>query len=710
MTSMKCWTVDQDESTSGRMNAEVPKHVRRSALAVLLPVGRGELRVFLDEMQIASPYDIAMDLMVWIVTTPFLAAALAGVMRRTLGTRVGWPRTLAVAVIALSVGVPLSGYVATLAGIANQDDQLLVSVGTALIFFGVVALWVFAACLAALVFLEVVIPTGSLPGPSEALRRSRKSWRRTKRYVQIMSIFMRAGGGSALRAGPSAPQFGDALVDIVSRCGVTFVKLGQILGTRDDLIPPELARALSSLQSSARPADPDRIAELLASELGDTPEAVFAWFDTEPFAAASVAQVHSARTTEGTDVVVKVQRPEAGTQVSVDCDIFLRVSSLAETRFPWAHDIGVQRLAGGLVTSLLEELDYRTEAANTGAIASTMSNRPDIVVPHIYPNLSSGRVLVMERLRGAPLSDGEAALTDVDVDARSSIATELLASLLDGIFVHGVFHADLHPGNILILDDGRIGLLDFGAVGVLDGETRILFAVLLNAALAGDPVATVDAMLMAFDVPSEVDRGALRHQVGREITLLSVQPNVSMASFARMFTVLREHRIGVPGDVAAAFRSLASLERALRLLDPQIDLVASVRAEVPRLLTQVASPTAAAQAILSTTAVTTAVVRRLPGQLDQIATSIASGNFTLRTRSVAHPDDRRWLRRSANNALGMAAGVTALIVAAILLFVPGGPQLTPQLSGYALVSAVLGFVGVVLCMRTVFRLFTLDNR
>lgn len=707
---MKCWTVDQDESPSGRMNAEVPKHVRRSALAVLLPVGRGELRVFLDEMQIASPYAIAMDLMVWIVTTPFLAAALAGVMRRTLGTRVGWPRTLAVAVIALSVGVPLSGYVATLAGIASQDDQLLVSVGTALIFFGVVALWVFAACLAALVFLEVVIPTGSLPGPSEALRRSRKSWRRTKRYVQIMSIFMRAGGGSALRAGPSAPQFGDALVDIVSRCGVTFVKLGQILGTRDDLIPPELARALSSLQSSARPADPDGIAELLASELGDTPEAVFSWFDMEPFAAASVAQVHSARTSEGTDVVVKVQRPEAGTQVSVDCDIFLRVSSLAETRFPWAHDIGVQRLAGGLVTSLLEELDYRTEAANTGAIASTMSNRPDIVVPHIYPNLSSGRVLVMERLRGAPLSDGEAALTDVDVDARSSIATELLASLLDGIFVHGVFHADLHPGNILILDDGRIGLLDFGAVGVLDGETRILFAVLLNAALAGDPVATVDAMLMAFDVPSEVDRGALRHQVGREITLLSVQPNVSMASFARMFTVLREHRIGVPGDVAAAFRSLASLERALRLLDPQIDLVASVRAEVPRLLTQVASPTAAAQAILSTTAVTTAVVRRLPGQLDQIATSIASGNFTLRTRSVAHPDDRRWLRRSANNALGMAAGVTALIVAAILLFVPGGPQLTPQLSGYALVSAVLGFVGVVLCMRTVFRLFTLDNR
>ena len=431
----------------------------------------------------------------------------------------------------------------------------------------------------------------------------------------------------------------------------------------------------------------------------------------EPFAAASVAQVHSARTVEGVDVVVKVQRPEASAQVSVDCDIFLRVSSRAETRFPWARDIGVHRLAGGLVTSLLEELDYRTEAANTGAIASTMSNRPDIVVPHIYPNLSSGRVLVMERLHGTPLSDGESALTGLDRDTRSSIANELLASLLDGIFVHGVFHADLHPGNIMILDDGRVGLLDFGAVGVLDGETRILFAVLLNAALAGDPVATVDAMLMAFDVPPEVDRGALRHQVGREITLLSVQPNVSMASFARMFTVLREHRIGVPGDVAAAFRSLASLERALRLLDPQIDLVAAVRAEV--------TPTVDPWSPARLQPRRRSCRRRrsqprwygaCPGQLDQIATSIASGSFTLRTRSVAHPDDRRWLRRSANNALGMAAGVTALIVAAILLFVPGGPQLTPQLSGYALASAVLGFVGVVLCMRTVFRLFTLDNR
>ncbi|MGC5028242.1 ABC1 kinase family protein [Tsukamurella sp. DT100] len=649
-----------------------------------------------------------MDVVVALMLTPVVALLLAAVMRRSLGARPGWLRTVLVALLMIAVALPVTSWAAVTSGIAEPGGTLLVGTGTAVAFFLVAGLWLFAGSLAALVLLEIVAPTGTAPGPRDLLVRARGRLRRTRRYLTITAIAARSGAGSALRAGPSSPEFGPALVRLLNGCGVTFVKLGQILGTRDDLLPADLTRALSTLQSSAEPVATDRIMAVVAAEVPGEPDRAFARFDPTPLAAASVAQVHTARTAGGEEVVVKVQRPEAREQVTVDCDILLRFARTAEQRLAWARDVGVSRLAQGLVASLREELDYRTEAANTAALAATVADRDDVVVPRIDRDLSTSRLLVMERLPGVPLSGGPAVVVGLDEEIRARIAHDLLGALLDGIFVHGVFHADLHPGNIMVLPDGRVGLLDMGAVGVLDGELRVLLAMLLDAALNDDPVVTVDTMLLAFDAPDEVDRETLLRAVGREITLIGLQGGVSAESFGRLFAVLRTHRVGVPGDVAAAFRSLASVERALGMLVPGLDVQEAIRAEMPRLVREVASPERMARRAASTAAVGAAVARRLPGRADRIAGALAAGTFTVRTRATAHPDDRRWLRGRVTDAMGAVLALAAVVAGVVLMVVPGGPAITPQLTAFALAGATVGFVGTVLAMRTVFRLFASD--
>lgn len=648
-----------------------------------------------------------MNVIATLVVTPIVAVLLAATMRRTLGARPGWIRSGVVALGMIAAATPITVWAARAAGVAD-GNRLLVSPGTSLAFFLVAFLWLFAGCLGVLVVLELFLPTGSIPGPREALLRTRAWIRRTRRYLRITTLAARSGVGSALRAGPSSADFGPAVVQLLNRGGVTFVKLGQILGTRDDLLPDDLVRSLSTLQSSAAPVPPTAVAAVLVDELGGDPGTVFARFDPEPLAAASVAQVHTAQTLAGDEVVVKVQRPDARDQVMVDCDILLRLARTAERRLTWARDVGVARLTKGLVDSLRQELDYRVEAGNTAALAATVAARPGVAVPRIDLAHSTSRVLVMERLRGLPLSDG-AALAGLDGAARERIADDLLGSLLDGIFVYGVFHADLHPGNIMVLTDGRAGLLDMGAVGVLDGELRVLLAILLDAALGDDPVAAVDAMLLAFDTPEDVDRAALQRAVGREITLIGLQGGVPSAAFARLFAVLRDHRIVVPGDVAAVFRSLASVERALGALVPGFDVQEQVRAQLPRLLSAIAGPQRLARRAASTAAIGAAIARRTPGRVDALLDSLAAGTFTVRTRAAAHPDDRRWMRARLNDVLSAVLSVAAVVAGVVLMVVPGGPAVTPQLSAFALAGAAVGFAGVVLALRTLFRLFSHDG-
>ncbi|MBM0125846.1 ABC1 kinase family protein [Pimelobacter simplex] len=649
-----------------------------------------------------------MGALVWVYTvvmTLVLAAGLGAVIRRILGARVGWLRTLVVAWIALLVGVPITGRLAVAAGVGTETGRLTTSQGTAVAFLLVSCLWVFAAALGVVMLLEVLVPSGTVPGPREAVGRFRAWLRRTRRYLQIGRAATGSGLSAVLRGGPGSAAFGPALASVFNKSGVTFVKLGQILATRDDLLPAETTRALATLQSDADPEPYDAVATTIGADLGDEPAALFATFDTDPLAAASVAQVHTATLHDGREVVVKVQRSRARRQVEVDTDILVRLARTAEQRWPWARDMGVSRLAAGLAQSLREELDYRIEAGNTAAGAAALRDRPDIVVPAVDAALSSRRVLVMDRLHGVPLSAGEAAVAGLSRERRVELADTLIGALLDTVFVAGVFHADLHPGNILVLDDGRVGLLDFGAVGILDSETRQLLALLLFAILSDDAVSAVDALILAFDVPDDLDVPLLRRELGREIAALQLQTTIGGDTFTRIFAVLRRHGIGVPGDVAAAFRTLTSVEAAITLLDPGSSLLQSARAQLPSLLQRLAAPKRVAAQAVSQAGVVAAIARRLPERVEHLTSALGDGSFTVRTRAFGDADDRAWLRDQVNNGLAAAFGITACILAVVLALNGGGPQLTEELSLFGLLGLALGFCGVTLALRVVVRLF-----
>lgn len=635
--------------------------------------------------------------------TSLIVAGIFSIVIRRLLPSVGWTRAILVSLAILLTLIPVSIWAGTTLGIFTESGELAVDVGTALVAAVLIVLWMFAVALFVLVVLELIIPTGRFGGPIEGIRESRLGVRRMHRYLQLTWIVMRSGLGKSLRYGPESPEFVSALIRTINQAGVTFVKLGQLMSTRSDLLPDPLIKALSSLQASATPASPEEIHAQLREEWGAEPEKVLAHFDANPFAAASVAQVHRGTLEEGTAVVVKVQRPGAAEQVRVDCDIFLRFAISAERRFDWASKLALVSLIQGLVGSLTEELNYRVEARNTQAIARSLRQHPAIATPTIISELSTSRVLVMTELKGTPV---EASAGNLTADARDRLAHELFDSTAESILVDGVFHADLHPGNIMLLENGKIGLLDFGAIGVIDSETRQLLASLLLSIFTDDNVNAVAAILMAFDVDPDIDRAALQRDLGRVLTMLSHSQQADSTVFSAVFSVLRTYGISIPGDVAGAFRTLSSLDSTLCALRSDYGLFQAAQEALPHLVTTLGSPERLAR-IAATSALTSAIAsRRLPARADRLATQLERGELTVRARSFAAPSDRSWIGSVVDDVLSGAFACIAIVMALVFLLVPGGEQITAVLTFHHLMAAAIGFIGVTLALRLSIRLFT----
>ena len=647
-----------------------------------------------------------------LVTSVALVAGLAWASRRLLGLPVGALRALIAGLLGFAAAELLvrtlqpvqSGHVAAF---------LTVVLGVPLI---VAMIFIVAA--------EALVPSGTVPQPVDVVLGARRALARSRRYSQISRIAVRHGLGPYLRgrrrrradAAGGRAALARSLRQALEEGGVTFTKLGQLMSTRRDLLPEEFISELARLQDRAEPAPWEQVEEVITQSLGAPAGEVFAELRPEPAAAASIAQVHKARLRCGdgpdAEVAVKVQRPGIRSTVEQDLDILLRLADTLEDRARWARAVGTAGVARGFAAAMREELDFRVEARNMAAVAATWPDQQravggsvPVVLPAVHEQLCTEHVLVIEWLDGVSLRDAGPLIDDRGLD-RAELTRALLRSMVYQITEGGVFHADPHPGNVLLLADGRLALLDFGSVGRLDTQQRAALLNLLLAVGRGDPAALRDALLELVTRTDEIDEWQLERALGRFVArhLVGTSPPTA-EMFTDLFRLASQFELAIPAEIATVLRALATLEGTLSLLTPGIDIAAEARQYAADHVAAALSPTAVPKSAAEEVAALLPVLRRLPRRFDRVTGAMEQGRFSLNVRLFADERDRRVVTVLTHQFLLALLGAASGIVAAILLGTSGGPQITPTVSLVQLIGYNLLIVGGILGLRVLYVIF-----
>jgi ubiquinone biosynthesis protein len=413
-----------------------------------------------------------------------------------------------------------------------------------------------------------------------------------RRYRQIVEILADYGFGAVLAQMRLSDRLniprrwrrrrdipGDAMTNprrlrrAMEDLGPTFIKFGQILSTRSDIMPPEYLEELSYLQDEVPPVSWEQAREVVETELGAPIEDLFAQVDPVPIASASLAQVHVARLVGGEEVVVKIQRPNIEKTVNLDLDIIYDLAQTAQQRIGAASRFEVGDLAEEFASALRTEMDFRREAWNADRFRKNFEDENRLTVPKIYWDYSTKRLLVMERLKGIKIDNLEALKAAGYSPQRLSRYAADFA--LKEVLIDGFFHADPHPGNMLILPGEVIGLLDFGTVGRLDDKDRANLARLFIAGVQLDAEAIVDQLQRMGVADYKVDRIGLERDLKRILTRYYGLPiyEIDAREISKAVQpILYEYKLSIPTDYYLLMKTVVMMQGVGLRLDPDFDI------------------------------------------------------------------------------------------------------------------------------------------
>jgi ubiquinone biosynthesis protein len=544
---------------------------------------------------------------------------------------------------------------------------------------------------------------GRLPKLPHPVRRVKRTLGPPLRFREVMSIARREGllhRRFASASGIADPEFGPRLRATLEHCGGMFIKLGQVASTRSDLLPPVLIEQLSLLQSSVPPSDTDEVREVVEEELGRPVDEVFSSFDWTPLAAASIGQVHRATLVSGQNVIVKVQRPDVAEVVRRDTQAMLSLASFVQRRTRLGLRTDVVTLIREFTDAVNAELDFTAEGHNGERIRNDRGGDEGIHIPAVYLDYCTHRLLVLEEVSGRPVSDQSA--LDASPVPREVLAERLLHCFLAQILEDGVFHADPHPGNILVTEDGTLNLLDFGSTGIVDPPTLEALGGLLLAANLNDSELLQRAVMAISPPPPGTDLVALEADLGRFMVLhVSGGSGFDVGMLRAMIGVLQRHHLPVPTSLTLLSRALITLDGTLATMAPGFAFAQEAQDLAGPMVMPTASTDQANELMQKELLRAMPSLRTLPGHAEAIGSQLRAGQLTIRTQRYADAHEAAFVRDLVNRGVLAAVGIIGMVASAIVLLASTAEGDATQASTLAGVGYVGLFLSTIISMRVV---------
>jgi predicted unusual protein kinase regulating ubiquinone biosynthesis (AarF/ABC1/UbiB family) len=503
-----------------------------------------------------------------------------------------------------------------------------------------------------------------------------KKTQHLKRYKDLAWLFIKYGRSDvAEKMDLGEPDFlidsskskAEDFPDDLEKLGPTYVKLGQFLSTRADFMPPDYMKALARLQDNVKPAPTEEIEEIITTELGARMSKIFDDFDRKPMASASIGQVHRATLRGGKTVVVKVQRPNIRELVLNDLDAFEEIAEFLERNTDLGKQLMLRTTLEEFRKAIIQELDYTREASNLEKLSQNLREFEHIIIPSPIHDYCSSRVLTMDYIKGKNVSK-LSPIWQTEINGKG-LAEELFRAYLKQIIIDGFYHADPHPGNVYITEEGGLALIDLGMTGRVSEKMRSSLLHLLLAVSEGNGEKAAEHILSIGTKESNVNQSELIKQISEliEINIDNPLKQIEVGRLVLEITkISRINGIKLPNEVVMLGKTLLNLDKVGRTLDKDFDPNASLRRNSMDLMQKKFRDDFTPANFFQTILTTKLFLEELPGRLNKITEKLASDKFTIRAKLIDEQFFISGLKEAANR-LTIGLILAALIIGASLL-------------------------------------------